>query len=100
MPFLMGLFDWNGTIVDDVDIAYAATVYLFEQLAPHATIPSMEEYRKEFSVADMLECYYQRGMSKTVTSDTMYRLWSDRYEALCGNMHLANGAQKLLCFLQ
>jgi phosphoglycolate phosphatase-like HAD superfamily hydrolase len=100
MPFLMGFLDWNGTIVDDVDIAYAATVYLFEQLAPHAIIPSMEEYRKEFSAAGMLECYYQRGMPRTVAPDTMYRLWSGHYKSLCGNMQLANGAQKLLCFLQ
>jgi phosphoglycolate phosphatase-like HAD superfamily hydrolase len=100
MPFLMGLLDWNGTIVDDVDIAYAATVYLFEQLAPRATVPSIEEYRKEFSAADMLQCYYQRGMPRTVTPDMMYRLWSGHYESLSRNMQLADGAQKLLCFLQ
>ena len=100
MPFAMGLFDWNGTIVDDVDIAYAATVYLFEQCASRAIIPTMEEYRKEFSAADMFEHYYRRGVPKTVTPDEMYRLWSAHYESICGSMQLADGAQKLLCFLQ
>ena len=100
MPFAVGLFDWNGTIVDDVDIAYAATVHLFKRLAPRAIIPSMEEYRKEFSAGDMFEHYYRRGMPRTVTPDEMYRPWSAYYESICGNMQLADGAQTLLCFLQ
>ncbi len=100
MPFQLALFDWNGTILDDLEVTYAATIHLFKLLTPHATIPTLEEYRQEFSSAQMLECYYARGVSRAVTGDEMYRCWSAHYESICGGARLADGSKDVLYFLR
>ena len=40
------LFDWSGTLMDDLTTTYRATVYIFEKLGGKPM--SFEEYRKKF----------------------------------------------------
>ncbi len=100
IPFQLALLGWNGTLLDDLDVAYAATVHLFELIAPRATVPTLEEYRQEFSSSQMLECYYTRGGSRTVAGDRICRAWRAHYEFLCDHTRLADGAEKMLRFLR
>jgi len=100
MPFRLAMFDWNGTLLNDVSVAHSTTIHVFRQIAPLAEIPTLEEYREEFSASQMMEYYYHRGVTRALTESEIYALWEARYEAVCDAAGLTDGALKLLTFFE
>ncbi len=100
MSFHLAMFDWNGTLFNDIDVAYKTTIHVFGQIAPHVKIPTLEEYRHEFSALQIMEYYYRHGVERTLTEEKLCELWEAHYEATCGSTCLTDGAVELLTFFE
>jgi len=96
MRFKLGFFNWNGTVFNDLEATYNATVSTIQQLAPNPRIPSLKEYREECSAATMMEFYYSRGVPRTRTRAEIYSTWEAHYNESYANMHLQSGATRTL----
>jgi len=94
------MFDWNGTLFNDVSVAHDTTIHVFGQIAPLVEIPTLGEWREEFSASQIMECYYRRGVARTLTENELYALWAAHYEAVCDAACLHDGALKLLTFFE
>jgi len=96
MRFRLGFFDWNGTIFNDLEATYAATVETIKQLAPNPRVPTLREYREERSAETMMEFYYSRGVPRMYTRGEIYAAWEIHYNKICGGMRLHAGAARTL----
>jgi phosphoglycolate phosphatase-like HAD superfamily hydrolase len=92
----LGFFDWNGTVFNDLEAAYVATVRTIQQLAPNPRVPTLNQYREECSASTMMEFYYLRGVPRTCTRAEIYATWEAHYNESCVNMHLQAGAVRTL----
>jgi phosphoglycolate phosphatase-like HAD superfamily hydrolase len=100
MRFQLGIFDWDGTLLDNIGITHEASSHTFKTLAPEVPIPTLEEFREEFSAENVMEYYYKRGIPRTVTKDELYALWESKYDPLCiEHVRLHKGAGHLLHIL-
>ena len=66
--FKLALFDWNGTLLDDLDIVYGSVVEIFRRYGLPA--PTLEQYRNEIE-ADFMKFYYEHGMHQHVTGNDL-----------------------------
>ena len=65
MKWKLGLFDWNGTLFDDLNLMYEAILAIFSYycLPP----PTLEEFRDETD-ADFMPFYHKRGIPLEVSA--------------------------------
>ena len=68
MAIKLGIYDWNGTLLNDFWVAYKAMSEIFKMFG---LTPPTEEDFKENITPDIATFYYQRGVSKTVTKAEM-----------------------------
>ena len=69
--WLMALFDWNGTLIDDVRIVYKSVEEIFKTygLKP----PSVETYRNEI-VANFMQFYSKYGIPEYATKEDLNKI--------------------------
>jgi len=96
MRFTLGFFDWNGTVFNDLEAAYVATVRTIQQLAPDPHIPTLNQYREGCSASAMMEFYYSRGVPRICTRAEIYAAWEIHYDECSVNMRLHVGAIRTL----
>lgn len=93
------LWDWNGTLLDDVTITMqSANTLLKKYHLPQ--IKSLEEYRKKFFFP--IEAYYKTlgfNFSKTPYNQ-LAQEFIEIYQSLLSQCQLNNQAQKILQFFQ
>lgn len=70
------LFDWNGTLLDDIPVWYDSVKEIFRVY--EKTPPTMEEYFREWE-GDYLKIYQSRGI--TVSREEMNKVYGLYYEA-------------------
>jgi len=92
MRYKLAVFGWNGTIPNDVRVAYGAAIQIFKTFAPHLPMPTFQEYRNDGS----LDFYHSHGIPKTVTLDDMYATWTPYYNAHLNEIELHDSARELL----
>ena len=90
------IFDFGGTIVDDLDIVYMISK---EIISSHGvTPPSREQFNEDFS-SDWMETYRKRGIGRDEAELT--RLFQERFfrPEFSGNVRAYDGAQDVLTSL-
>jgi HAD superfamily hydrolase (TIGR01509 family) len=92
LRYKLAIFDWNGTIPNDVHVAYASAVLTFRIFAPHVTPPTIEEYRNE----GFRTLYYGRGIPESVTLEDMHKIWVPYYDQHLHEIELHDSAVELL----
>lgn len=62
------LWDFNGTLYDDINTAYGSVVKIFTTYG--LAVPSLDAYRNEIG-ANFMEFYYNHGFPRTTTADEL-----------------------------
>lgn len=93
----LAIFDWNGTLLNDRELAHACVTEIFRQTAPTVAPPTLEQYVASIT-AKFADFYYDHGVPRTVTGEEMNDIRRPHYHE---NIHLARlqpHATKLLHF--
>jgi phosphoglycolate phosphatase-like HAD superfamily hydrolase len=96
----LAIYDWNGTIADDIAIAYRCMSLLFEKFAPGLEPPDMATYRNGINNSKILDFYHEHGIPKTTTIDMLDEIWFPTYRAITNRerLRLQQGVRPLLDF--
>jgi len=71
------IFDFNGTLIDDLHIAYGSVQKIFSVY--HLSCPTIDQFREEIS-ADFMEFYYGHGFPRTTTVEELNTIRKSFYE--------------------
>lgn len=63
------IFDWNGTLYDDLSLAYGSVVEIFKKCGVHPP-PTLEQYREEIS-AKFIDFYRKYGIGEEFSPDDL-----------------------------
>src|SRR3990167_5272117 len=77
-PPLVAIFDFSGTLFDDLHIAYGSVQEIFRTYG--LSCPTLEQYREEVS-ADYMKFYYNYGVPRTATGDELTEIRNKFYRA-------------------
>lgn len=95
--FELAIFDWNGTLLDDLSVVYESIVEIFK--AYKLPAPTLEQYRNEIET-DFMKFYYDHGTPKEVTADDLNAI-RKAYLIIHGQKaHLRPEAKELLFLCQ
>lgn len=77
MKFKLGIFDWNGTLLDDLNLVYGSVTAIFKyyNLKP----PELATYREKIT-AQFMNFYYGEGIPKTATGDDLNKIRKEYFE--------------------
>src|SRR5271168_5405173 len=102
MRYKLAMYDWNGTLANDVNIGFACVLEIFRIFGPHLKTPEMEDWRIYNGNANFLDFYHDRGIPRSVTIDQMRDVWIPLYHSLAASRQplLNEGAVELLRFCQ
>src|SRR3989344_3132600 len=90
------VFDFNGTLFDDLHVAYGSMQEIFKTYA--MPCPTLEQYREEIS-ADYMEFYFNHGIPKTTTPDKLNAIRNRFYKTSGENARIRLDVKKTLYFL-
>jgi phosphoglycolate phosphatase len=65
-------YDWNGTLLDDVDLQYQSVAHVFKKF--DLTAPPKEEYFGAITLKDFWEFYWRNGIPRSVTK-AQFDMW-------------------------
>lgn len=102
MPYKLGLFDWNQTLLNDSVLSYICLGHVFHTFAPDKQIPSLETVRRESNNSDWGTFFHRHGIPASVTMVEMLDCWFEHYRLPAHKLmlDLNDGAIKLLEFCQ
>jgi phosphoglycolate phosphatase len=91
--FKLAIFDWNGTLLNDLKLVYESVVAIFKayQLPP----PTLDEYRNEIE-ADFMKFYRAHGMPAHVTGEELNAIRKQYFQEHWQEVELQSGARQLL----
>lgn len=72
------IFDFNGTLLDDLGVAYGSVQEIFNTY--DMSCPTIQQFREEIT-ADFMEFYYRHGFPKTTTADELNAIRRKFYRA-------------------
>lgn len=90
------VFDFNGTLFDDLHVAYGSVQEIFRTYT--ITCPTLEQYREEIS-ADYMEFYFNHGFPRTTTGDELNAIRNRFYRTSGGSAQIRPDVKKTLYFL-
>lgn len=93
IPWEVAIFDWNGTLLDDLPLVYGSVQNIFNHFGK--TPPSFETYQSEIT-ADFLKFYKTHGIPVDRESETLNAIRKEYFKKNNGTVALANGARELL----
>ncbi len=98
MQFKLAIYDWNGTLLNDIELAHQCVVEIFRTLAPQVLPPTLAEYKDINS--SLTDFYYQHGLPPVVSFEKIWDVWIASYRRLAsaGFLHVNDGAAELLSF--
>lgn len=85
------LFDWNGTLLDDIPVWYDAVQEIFRRFGKEA--PTIEQYFRELE-GDYLAIYTSRGIE--ATRNELNEIYEPHYQEHVRNACLIPNARKTL----
>ncbi len=87
------LFDFNGTLFDDLSVVYGSVAKIFRRygLKP----PTLDEYRDEIT-ADFMKFYYNHGIPAGVTAKDLNAIRKEYLEAHWSEPRIHIGAERSL----
>jgi len=93
MLWQFGFFDWNGTLLDDLEIAYESVKEIFRRFKLQS--PTLQEYRTKIS-SDFSGFYYQNGIPRETTPEELNLIRKEFLETYWCDAKLHDGALGLL----
>lgn len=85
------LFDWNGTLLDDITVWYDAVQEIFRRFGKEA--PTIEQYFRELE-GDYLTIYTSRGIE--ATRDELNEIYEPYYQEHVNSARLVPAVRKIL----
>ncbi|MEK9180126.1 MAG: HAD family hydrolase [Patescibacteria group bacterium] len=99
MRFRLAIFDWNGTLLNDLPAAYGAVVHIFQTVSPNLEPPTLEEYCNEIT-SKFMDFYYAHGIPTSVSGDDLNNIRKPYYEEHSRTAKLNDGAREFLARCQ
>ena len=93
---LIVVFDFNGTLFDDLHVAYGSAQETFR--AYGLPCPTLAQYREEIS-ADYMKFYYDHGIPRTTTDNDVNAIRNKFYETNGRNAKIRSDVWVTLCHL-
>lgn len=93
----MGIFDWNGTLLNDLSLVYGSVKAIFENynLKP----PSLNVYREKIT-SQFVNFYHNEGIPKTATGDDLNKIRKEYFEKHKNEVELSKNAVLTLITLK
>lgn len=88
-PIKQVLWDWNGTLLDDLQYAIGVRNRIFPTFGL-PTIDSLEEYHRQFTFP--VKLYYERAGVTDANFDQVAHAWMDEYVRGCAQIPLHEDA--------
>ncbi|RLC35301.1 MAG: hypothetical protein DRZ76_00450 [Candidatus Nealsonbacteria bacterium] len=93
----MVLFDWNGTLIDDMPIWYQSSSKIFEVYGLEP--PTIKEYMRRLATTkDYTEVYHSLGINLDKTG--LDQIYQEEYQKHFDAIELSVGAKEILEFFQ
>lgn len=89
----VAIFDWNGTLLDDITLAYRSVIEIFKRYGLAA--PPLQRYREEIT-ADFIKFYRKYGVPPHITPQEINGIRQEVFLRNWGNVRLRRGALTLL----
>lgn len=89
----LGIFDWDGTLFNSVDLNYKASATIFREL--DVVPPSREEYLREIT-SEYSEFYYTHGIPHSVPLGKLDQIRQEYIERHWTESRLNPGAREVL----
>lgn len=90
------VFDFNGTLFDDLHVAYGSVQEIFKTYG--IPCPTLEQNREEIT-ADYMEFYYNYGFPRTTTSDDLNAIRNKFYKTNSRSASIRLDVEKTLLSL-
>lgn len=90
------IFDFNGTLIDDLHVAYGSVKEIFKTY--DIPCPRLEQYREEIT-ADFMEFYYRYGFPKTTTMYDLNLIKKKFYRESGNGVQIRTGVHLTLLWL-
>lgn len=87
------VFDFNGTLFDDLHVAYGSVQEIFRTYS--IPCPALEQYREEIS-ANYMEFYYNHGFPRTTTGDELNLIRNEFYKTNGGSAKMRPDVRKTI----
>lgn len=84
-----GFFDWNGTLLRDLDVAYQSVCAIFQKYGVEP--PSKEQYRESIG-SNFMNFYYKYGIPKSATPEGLNEIRLKFLESNWNSVRLNPGA--------
>ena len=95
MSFRLGMYDWNGTLIDDAHITHACMKEVFRRFAPHATPPTIQQCQ-EVTGVEFYGLYYKNGIPARITKQQLNAVRIAYYRKCSHRIGLRRGGLQLL----
>jgi len=93
----LGIFDWNGTLLDDMLLSFVCLVETFTRY--RVPVPTLSEYRNEI-YHGVTRFYQTRGLQHYVNKDHAKEIRKRLYRELCKQSHLRPHTEEVLVKLR
>jgi len=90
------IFDYNGTLLDDLPVAYGSVSEIFKR--HNLSCPTLEQYRQEIGT-NFMEFYYNHGFPRTTTAKELNVIRMEYYLAHFDEAKLRPEAETVLSAL-
>ena len=87
------IFDFNGTLFDDLHVAYGSVQEIFRTYG--IPCPTLDQYREEIA-ANYMEFYYNHGFPRTTTGDELNKIRSEFYRTNSGSAQIRRDVAETL----
>ncbi|MDE2001329.1 MAG: HAD family hydrolase [Patescibacteria group bacterium] len=90
---LLAIFDWNGTLLNDLPVVYGSVVEIFKRHRLPA--PSLETYRAEITT-DFMKFYHAHGIPTAATAQQLNAIRKEYLTLHAAEARLHDNAQNLI----
>lgn len=93
MKLKLAIFDWNGTLLNDLPIVYGSVKEIFSR--HNLPAPTLEQYRDEITVKFM-DFYYNHGFPRDTKPEALNAIRKEYLQEHWREAELHDGAEDLL----
>lgn len=89
------MFDWNGTILNDIVLSHGSAVEILKAFAPGKQLPTLEQFRREMTL-NFMQFYRNWGVPKDITAEELEVYRKKYFEEHRNNVELTDGAMEFM----
>jgi phosphoglycolate phosphatase-like HAD superfamily hydrolase len=93
--FKIAMFDWNGTILDDITLSHESALEILKIFAPGRQLPTLEQFRSEMTL-NFMQFYRNWGVPDDTTPEELEVYRKKYFENNIDKAKLSDGAMAFM----